>query len=796
MTRSMIRIGWFSPVSEQTGISQYSRNVLEELHRLYPRDRLDVIVFHPPTNDSVVEMPYPVVELSDSLLRSDFHALFDVAVYHLGNNDKNHGPIYGALRRHPGIVVLHDYVYQHYLAGVTVQDDFVGPSFGALVQDVAGPAAFEFLAESGVLKCDRGKVLFVPWEGQWSTMVPLGAQLARLGTAALVHSSYARGGLAADFRAPVLQLFMPRPDEPEDLLPIATQGRLHIACCGHIGGTKGLSQLVAAFAREPKLRESFRVTIAGFGSDRHYLAQLQAEIREGGLGGVFELIVDPDDDAFAAVMAAADIFYNLRHPNTEGASLSLVEQLAHHRPVIAYRTGCFAEIPEEACFFLDRVGDVDEIAALLGRIAADRSELPQRGEKAWEVVRGQTAAAYAEGFARFVEENFEPLARRAALAHARAEGRLPAPVPEDAAWLRDFAAMRVTFDEFYARRLVLPERFADSSTAQKVRFLTLNLLHARVDAAAEAAIGAVIGGMGMLDLYDLTGQLLQLSERRYGRSLLPRETEPLVLPVRNIDVWKILIQLGPEKAMALAAGALGLALPEADLTDLVRQAGKIGVAPALLDRLERFHATLLEHPDLAPVIALLEAQEAAGTALLPPLPAGADLVDLLRTTPDHAAILASGFHPAEPVGMWTADSSASFRLRVAEKAPVSELVAHVSVLVPDTEIEISVRETASGRSESLSLIHAGDSSRASVVRLALPQFSGPLEIGLVTTELHSPASLALSADTRVLGILLYDLALVSKPVRPAGPTAPPQDAAPPQEATSPQDAADQLASPA
>ncbi|MDZ4313154.1 MAG: hypothetical protein U1A24_21640, partial [Cypionkella sp.] len=83
----MIRVAWFSPISTQTGIAQYSRNVLEEVQRLMPKDRIEVIVFHPATSDTVVEMPYPTIELSDSLIRSDLPALYDIAIYHLGNNE-------------------------------------------------------------------------------------------------------------------------------------------------------------------------------------------------------------------------------------------------------------------------------------------------------------------------------------------------------------------------------------------------------------------------------------------------------------------------------------------------------------------------------------------------------------------------------------------------------------------------------------------------------------------------------------------------------------------------------------
>ena len=47
-------------------------------------------------------------------------ARVDLAVYHIGNNPDAHGWILDALRRTPGLVVLHDFVLHHLVAGMTI----------------------------------------------------------------------------------------------------------------------------------------------------------------------------------------------------------------------------------------------------------------------------------------------------------------------------------------------------------------------------------------------------------------------------------------------------------------------------------------------------------------------------------------------------------------------------------------------------------------------------------------------------------------------------------------------------
>src|SRR3984893_8724375 len=44
----------------------------------------------------------------------------DVALYHVGNDPDAHGWIVDALRERPGVVVMHEFVLHHLIAGVTI----------------------------------------------------------------------------------------------------------------------------------------------------------------------------------------------------------------------------------------------------------------------------------------------------------------------------------------------------------------------------------------------------------------------------------------------------------------------------------------------------------------------------------------------------------------------------------------------------------------------------------------------------------------------------------------------------
>ena len=91
-----MRVAYFSPMPpERSGIADYSELLLPSLRR-----RVEVAVVRrgrrrPPRGS-------------------------DVCLYHVGNNPEAHGWIVEALRRRPGVVVLHDFVLHHLVAGLTI----------------------------------------------------------------------------------------------------------------------------------------------------------------------------------------------------------------------------------------------------------------------------------------------------------------------------------------------------------------------------------------------------------------------------------------------------------------------------------------------------------------------------------------------------------------------------------------------------------------------------------------------------------------------------------------------------
>ena len=110
-----MKLALFSPVPpERSGIADYSALLLPALQQ-----RADVVV---PARGQT--KPPRGTELS---------------VYHVGNNPDVHGWIVDALRRTPGIVVLHDFVLHHLVAGLTLARKDVAGYLNAMERDAGLP---------------------------------------------------------------------------------------------------------------------------------------------------------------------------------------------------------------------------------------------------------------------------------------------------------------------------------------------------------------------------------------------------------------------------------------------------------------------------------------------------------------------------------------------------------------------------------------------------------------------------------------------------------------------------------
>ncbi len=296
-----MKVAYYSPLPpSRSGIADYSALLLPELEQ-----RIDVEIAR------------------RGRLRRAPKA--DIALYHVGNDPEAHGWIVEALRRRPGVVVLHELVLHHLVAGITLARGDAAGYLAAMERDhgLAGR-----LLAYGVLD-NRLPSL---WETRPQDF-PLAGEVLRLAQSLIVHSRYVEeGARAAGYEGPISRIPHPawRHDAP------SPQGSL-IGCFGHLNESKRIPQLYAAFARVRARVPDARLLVVGGASTRLVgLETPDGVTREGYV----------DEERLWSLMASCDVVVSLRAPTMGETSGTVVRALSIGRPLVVSDVGWFAELPD------------------------------------------------------------------------------------------------------------------------------------------------------------------------------------------------------------------------------------------------------------------------------------------------------------------------------------------------------------------------------------------------------------------------------------------------------------------
>jgi glycosyltransferase involved in cell wall biosynthesis len=360
-----VRVAYYSPLPpERSGIADYSALLLPALAQL-----VDVEIVRRGRTRPVAA---------------------DVALYHIGNDPEAHGWIVEALRRRPGVVVLHDFVLHHLVAGLTIgRKD--GPAYlSAMERDAGIPGR---LIAHGVLD---GRVP-PPWETRPDEF-PLAGEVLATATGIIVHSRYvAERVRGSGYRGPLWHVAHPAWPQPR-VEPARLEGRPLFGCFGHLNASKRMPQLVEAFRLVRERHPNARLLLVGPASPGFDADRLTTE-------GV-DRIDYVDEERLWSLMAACDACISLRAPTMGETSGSVIRALSLGRPLVVSDLGWFAELPDDVALKVSV--DEDEVPALataLELLASSEATQRAMSDAARAYVRREhDLERVAEGYAAALEE--------------------------------------------------------------------------------------------------------------------------------------------------------------------------------------------------------------------------------------------------------------------------------------------------------------------------------------------------------------------------------------------------------
>jgi glycosyltransferase involved in cell wall biosynthesis len=338
-------VGYFAPLPPaQTGVADYADALLHAL-----RKHGDVTVDAPDC---------------------------DVALYHVGNNQL-HALIYDRALKHPGVVVLHDAVLQHFFLGRLSQQQYVDEfvfNYGEWSRS---------LAED--LWKNRARSAADPRYFEWSML----KRIVTVSRAIIVHNPAAAAIVrrhAPDARViEIPHLFVP-PALPAmvDTLRFRDQLGLNprtllVGLFGHQRESKRVPAVLRAVERAWATGSDVRLLIAGPFASSNLEQALAGQLLDPRIIRVGYL---PEPD-FWKYAAAVDLCVNLRYPTAAETSGIAVRLMGIRKPVVFSQGDETARIPDNACLRVEPgPAEEDLLATYLIWLAGDREAAEQIGLRA------------------------------------------------------------------------------------------------------------------------------------------------------------------------------------------------------------------------------------------------------------------------------------------------------------------------------------------------------------------------------------------------------------------------------
>ena len=349
-----MKVAYYSPMPpERSGIADYSAHLLPAL-----RERIDVVVAQ----------------------RRRRAPKADVALYHVGNNPDAHGWIVDALRKRPGVVVLHDFVLHHLVAGLTIGRRDGHGYLDAMERE--GGVVGRLLAH-GVLD----KRIPPLWESRPEDF-HLAGEVLDLATGLIAHSRYVEErARAAGYEGPVWRIPHPAWEVPPiEPCVSETQSRPLIGSFGNVNASKRIPQLLEAFARLRRDRPGARLLLVGAVSPGFDLDRRLQRLGLSGEGILREAYVE--EERLWSLMAACDVCVSLRSPTMGETSGSVVRQLSLGKPVVVSDVGWFAELPDDVALKVPvDASETETLHAALELLARDDRVREAMGRAALDLVR-------------------------------------------------------------------------------------------------------------------------------------------------------------------------------------------------------------------------------------------------------------------------------------------------------------------------------------------------------------------------------------------------------------------------
>ena len=403
-----MKIAWFTPFVQTSAIGKVGAELCEELKKEH---EVEIWTAH---RDNLIETDVPVRTFVPGFDLNELSA-YDAVIYNLGNFAGFHREIYDVSQRFPGVVILHDQTMagfwgqyhcipefggddregvEHYRQSAVA---YYGAAAGQAVQQALESGQYPFYAHASMDGCSFLEPCVKGAKGVFTHAAFFADQLREI---ANIPTSYAylpcRAPELAESDSALLHSLLAKARNEHKKLLVST---------GIVHPVKQIDKIVQMLLEDSALAEKICYLVIG-SCDGEYGERLKKLAENELRGSLYMLGYQPYAVMWEA-LRAADMAVNLRYPNSEVCSLSLLEQMSVGKAVMTLDTGIYGEVPADTVIRVSRSSILSEGKEILRALADDELEerISRVGARAAEFVAQQcTAANYCKRLLQFIAE--------------------------------------------------------------------------------------------------------------------------------------------------------------------------------------------------------------------------------------------------------------------------------------------------------------------------------------------------------------------------------------------------------
>ena len=371
------KIAYFSPLPpKKSGISFYSAELLPLLSKYW-----DIDIF---IDDYTCADPYLTTNF-EIFSYKDFEELaeqnhYDNIIYQFGNSD-NHIYMFEMLKKHPGVVVLHDV----FLSGVIF---WMTGRKGKLE---------EFIDEVIYSHGDKGKKLvekakknIIPWEHLiWNLQI--NKRVIDNATHVIVHSSWDKQSITNLYpnlneKISTIHQFSPireflRREYVKTELGFSNDDFL-VCSFGFVVTTKKIDSIIKNIKKFLDSKPNTKYVIVGE-LDNQYGEVVKKVIKDQNLSDKVKLTGFVDSSEYTKYLASCDVCISLREKTRAGTSASINHSLGAGIPTIISDVEPFNEFPDEVALKINP-SDEKKLSDILEKLYENNDYRNELGKKAKE----------------------------------------------------------------------------------------------------------------------------------------------------------------------------------------------------------------------------------------------------------------------------------------------------------------------------------------------------------------------------------------------------------------------------